>query len=154
MWPLPIAYILFVGGVCGAINGLIVIYGRLQPIDVVRVTSGAIPTDERVLADDGNAAQAIVDDAVELVGPHERQHRQAPVVGGHVDRRHVDRRTLEHPDVRVQVRCGALVPLGSERQRRALDPASEAAKSIYDQFHARAVWMTKVGFRLLANLPQ
>jgi hypothetical protein len=36
----------------------------------------------------------------------------------------------------------------------ALDPASEAAKSIYDQFHARAIWMTKVGFRLLANLPQ
>ena len=34
-----------------------------------------------------------------------------------------------------------------------LDPASnaEAAKSLYDKFHARAIWMTQVGFKLLAK---
>ena len=52
----------------------------------------------------------------ELVGPHERQHRQAPVVGGHVDRRHVDRRTLDHPDVGV---AGAVRGARTTRDRTA-----------------------------------
>ena len=36
-----------------------------------------------------------------------------------------------------------------------LDPVSDAesAKTIFDRFHARAVWMTRVGYRLLAKLP-
>lgn len=36
-----------------------------------------------------------------------------------------------------------------------LDPVADAesAKTIFDKFHARALWMTRVGYRLLAKLP-
>jgi ribose/xylose/arabinose/galactoside ABC-type transport system permease subunit len=41
MAALGVLGVLFVGGVCGAINGLIVIYGRLQPI-VTTIATGAV----------------------------------------------------------------------------------------------------------------
>ena len=36
-----------------------------------------------------------------------------------------------------------------------LDPVADAesAKTIFDKFHTRALWMTRVGYRLLAKLP-
>ncbi|TMH56370.1 MAG: ABC transporter permease, partial [Betaproteobacteria bacterium] len=41
MTTLGVMGVLFVGGLCGAINGLIVIYGRLQPI-VTTIATGAV----------------------------------------------------------------------------------------------------------------
>ena len=41
MTALGVLSVLFVGGLCGAINGLIVIYGRLQPI-VTTIATGAV----------------------------------------------------------------------------------------------------------------
>ena len=41
MTALGVVGVLFVGGLCGAINGLIVIYGRLQPI-VTTIATGAV----------------------------------------------------------------------------------------------------------------
>ena len=41
MAALGVVSVLFVGGLCGAINGLIVIYGRLQPI-VTTIATGAV----------------------------------------------------------------------------------------------------------------
>ena len=46
-----------------------------QPIDVVRVTSGAVPTDGQVLADDGNAAAVDVDLAAGDQRPPHRRRR-------------------------------------------------------------------------------
>ena len=66
---------------------------------------------------------------------------------------------LEYATLYIQILDGSAAGISWQTLARdvlKLDPVSDAelAKTIFDQFHARAIWMTRVGYRLLANLPK
>ena len=68
-------------------------------------------------------------------------------------------RDLDYVTIYIQILDGSAAGVCWQTLARdilKLDPVSDAesAKTIFDQFHARALWMTRVGYRLLAKLPK
>ena len=66
-------------------------------------------------------------------------------------------RDLDYVVLYIQILDGSAAGVDWQTLARdvlKLDPAADAepAKTIFDAFHARALWMTRVGYRLLAKL--
>ena len=66
---------------------------------------------------------------------------------------------LDYATLYIQILDGSAAGVSWQilaRDILKLDPVSDAerAKTIFDRFHARSVWMTQVGYRLLAKLPK